>query len=881
MKRLLLLIFFLVAAQANATHNRAGEITYRHLNGLEYEAVITTYTKTSASAADRPELEIRWGDGTRDTLRRESIDFLPNDAQKNIYRGRHIYAGAGTFIISMEDPNRNEGVVNIPSSVNVIFYIESVLTIDNALGHNNSVVLLNSPLDNACLNRLFIHNAGAFDPDGDSLSYRLIICKALNGMPIPGYTFPDQWPPGPDNNLWLEQETGDLFWDSPKFQGEYNVAFLIEEWREGILVGSVERDMQITAFACENNPPEILPIADTCVLADETLIVNVVATDPDDDPVVLTAFGEPLNIDGNTAIFTQVEEGPPALGTFIWSPECNRVRLNPYTVTIKAKDNTQTDIDLVDFETFKITVIAPGPENLDAQPSGNTVELSWDISYCDHASGYNIYRRADSLGYEPGHCITGVPPETGYVLVGSNEGINNTEFIDETGLALGLKYCYMVTATFPDGAESQPSLESCAILIKDLPVITNVSVGLTNLTNGRDTIIWSNPTELNPIQFPGPYHYKVYRGDEYNEPDQLIYTSPVANEIIGYQDTIFVNEGINTRSQPNTFRIDLYSDDIFVGPTFSTPSIFITTIPNDNKLTVVWDDRTPWLHGYYEVYKFDENLGEFVFLDSVIGSLDQYTDTGLVNLETYCYYVKAFGSYASSSILSTLINFSQETCGIPWDRTPPCPPELTVESDCEAGENLLLWTNPNNTCADDVIAYTIYYSPTLSENEEDFEPVVNILSATDTTYLFTDLLSVAGCYAVTASDSLLQDPDGNFTQNESDFSNIVCVDNCPEFLMPNVFTPNNDGVNDVLLPISSRHIKEVVFNVYNRWGTIVFQTDNPQIEWDGKDMNSNEVVSDGIYFYTITIESILLDGNQTTAQSGYVYVFTNQANTTK
>ena len=99
--------------------------------------------------------------------------------------------------------------------------------------------------------------------------------------------------------------------------------------------------------------------------------------------------------------------------------------------------------------------------------------------------------------------------------------------------------------------------------------------------------------------------------------------------------------------------------------------------------------------------------------------------------------------------------------------------------------------------------------------------------------------------------------------------------------MPNVFTPNNDGVNDVLLPISSRHIKEVVFNVYNRWGTIVFQTDNPQIEWDGKDMNSNEVVSDGIYFYTITIESILLDGNQTTAQSGYVYVFTNQANTTK
>ena len=442
LKHLLFFILLFGSLNVGATHNRAGEITYKHIEGLKYEAVITTYTKTSASAADRPELEIKWGDNTSNILQRESIDLLDNDAQKNIYRGTHVYSAAGTYIISMEDPNRNEGVLNIPSSVNVVFYIESVLTIHNFLGNNNSVQLLNSPLDNACVDRLYVHNTGATDPDGDSLSFKLIVCKALGGLPIPGYTSPNQWPPGDDNQLFLDPETGNLIWDSPKTQGEYNVAFLIEEWRSGILVGSVERDMQITVFACSNNPPVIAEIADTCVLVDnETLTVEVTATDPDNNKVVLTAFGEPLDLDNNTGTFTQSIGGPPiARGAFIWKPECDRVRLDPYVVTIKARD-VGGDVALTDFESFNVTVIAPGPENLDAQPSGNTVQLSWDPSYCDHASGYIIYRRVDSLGYNPDFCVTGVPPETGYMVVGTTEGINTTQFTDVNGLALGQKYC--------------------------------------------------------------------------------------------------------------------------------------------------------------------------------------------------------------------------------------------------------------------------------------------------------------------------------------------------------------------------------------------------------------------------------------------------------
>ncbi len=98
----------------------------------------------------------------------------------------------------------------------------------------------------------FIHNANAFDPDGDSLSYELIFCKGSEGLPIPGYSYP-----AASNSFSLDAITGDLVWDSPTGCGEYNVAFLIKEWRNGVLIGFVERDMQITIFC--NNPNNNVP----------------------------------------------------------------------------------------------------------------------------------------------------------------------------------------------------------------------------------------------------------------------------------------------------------------------------------------------------------------------------------------------------------------------------------------------------------------------------------------------------------------------------------------------------------------------------------------------------------------------------------------------
>ncbi|MCH1587933.1 MAG: hypothetical protein L7S02_01905, partial [Flavobacteriales bacterium] len=173
---------------AHATHNRAGEITYTHLQGLTYEVVITTYTKADA-LADRPFLKLRWGDEigpALDSLTRElPLGQLPGNVQVNVYRGTHTYGGPGAYELSVEDPNRNDGVLNMTGSVDTPFAIRSLLIIDPQAGNNNSVQLLNPATENACLNQLWIHNPAAFDPDGDLLTFGLVPSRGFNGEFIP------------------------------------------------------------------------------------------------------------------------------------------------------------------------------------------------------------------------------------------------------------------------------------------------------------------------------------------------------------------------------------------------------------------------------------------------------------------------------------------------------------------------------------------------------------------------------------------------------------------------------------------------------------------------------------------------------------------------
>ena len=211
---------------AYATHNRAGEITYRQLSKYTYEITLITYTDSRSTNADRPVITLAWGDNTSNDVNRDTQTQIGNNTFRNVYIQNHTYPGPGTYIIQFQDPNRIQNIVNMLNSVDVPFYVESQLQINPTFGPDHSPRLLRPPLDYAQVNAIFTHNPNAYDEDGDSLNFTLIPPKQAPDKDVPGYSTPRY-----SNYFSLDPRSGELVWNTTKITGIYNIAILIEEYR--------------------------------------------------------------------------------------------------------------------------------------------------------------------------------------------------------------------------------------------------------------------------------------------------------------------------------------------------------------------------------------------------------------------------------------------------------------------------------------------------------------------------------------------------------------------------------------------------------------------------------------------------------------------------
>ena len=871
-KYLFTLVCSLLAFSAFATHNRAGEIIYEHVSGYTYKVTINTITKTSSFAADRPYLHIRWGDEPADTPI-NSLDSLPRsleqnfpdvDAKQNQYIGYHTYAGPGIYHLVMEDPNRNYGVINILNSVDQVFCIETVLIISPVTGHNNSVQLLKPAIEDACLNQPWIHNPVAYDPDGDSLVYSLVPCKGSNAEDLLGWLSPEASTADPSDLFFVDSQTGDVRWISPPLAGEFNFAILVEEYRDGFLVGSVERDMQITVVTCNNNPPNIFPLADYCVEAGDILQFSVAFSDPNGDNVVLDAFGGPFTNVVHEAEFN------PFTHQFYWQPLCAEVRAAPYTVSFEATDDGY--IPLSDIKSSNILVVAPKVQNVQAVASGTQVTVTWNPTPCVNIFSafeasqvkYLVYRKENGLSWSPSDCELGMPAYTQFLFIGETQGVNNCVFVDNAP-GFGAPYCYRIVTVWPDGALSYASEEACVTIKKDAPVITKASIEITDLTLGSDTIWWSPPSEIDTLSFLPPYHYELQ--EEVAGTWQTLYVTPDFNFLYD-GDTTFIHTGINTVSNAKKYRVEFYNQGNLTASSSVASTPFLELTPADNQISLAVTGIFPWINYTFYIYRKAPGEVDFTLLTQT--NFPNYIDTGLTNNQSYCYQVLTQGTYDANSVPDTLLNWSQQVCASPYDATPPCAPLITGLNDCTIPTLSLNWGFLDPSCANDVTAYVIYYALSDTSN---FYPIDTIQGINNVEYEFVHPLgwqSIAGCYYVTALDSLNLWPDGLLHQNESDPSNTLCVDNCPEYSLPNVITPDLDGINDVFFPFPYRSIKDIDLKIYNRYGTLVFETTDRDINWNGSDQKSGELCSDGVYYYTVTINTIRLHGIIAVNEEGYI-----------
>ena len=915
-----------------ASHLRAGEITVEResCSSLTFRITVTVFTNTINTTVLFGGIEdwLDFGDGTR-MLVPEQANVLRPDLGEGIatasFTISHTYSGNGSYIISYSEPDRNGGVVNMDHSLTTHFYIESSIIADPFLGCNSTPKLRVPPIDQGCTGVAWFHNPGAYDPDGDSLSYELVVPFSDINRTVLNYRDPaaqgfytnyangNEAGTGPPS-FTINPADGTLTWDSPGSIGEYNIAFVVREWRlvngAWVSLGFVRRDMQIIVDDCDNERPDLEVPEDVCVVAGTTLDASIFGTDPDGDSVKIEAFSE---------IFTFAEAESPATYTpfpsrfgrqpaelkFQWNTECTHIKDQPYQVVFKITDQSPTGSRLVTFKTWFIRVVGPAPEweSATTDLATRSAVLRWDPYLCENAESIQIWRRVDSYAFEPDSCQTGMPESLGYTLIDtlSNMETTYTDSNGGNGLASGAQYCYRLVALFPlpRGGESYVSEEICLDpILADKAIITNVTVGRTDMEDGQITVRWMPPFDADPVQFPPPHTYQVVRAEGFSGDENLVVLTSIA-------DTTYTDTGLDTESKVYNYRIiSVDADGKLLDPSATASSVRLEADSRLNSIQLSWSATVPWSNqiqttpNRHLIYRIPEGVtdpdglteDELVLLDSVDVTASGFTflDEGPLEEDLfYCYRVMTRGAYGNPEIDEPLENYSQIICTQPGDDNVPCAPQTPVPDeplDCIAYSaslqtcnsnifsNTLRWATPRDTCSNDVSYYKIWVAASSASAFTELPMEVR-----DTVYIDENLPSFARCYRIQAVDR---------SGNRSELSEPVCFDNCPYYELPNIVTPNDDGCNDFFSAYSNRNsseenggglcavvppesrakcarfVEKVFLRIYNRWGKEVYSYESGgertiYIDWDGRSDDGREV-SAGVYYYIadVTFDSV-------------------------
>ncbi|MDP4289553.1 MAG: hypothetical protein Q8908_00575 [Bacteroidota bacterium] len=584
--KICLFFLLLISLSGYATHLRSGEISYTPVAGQPNTYLITFTIFTNAApgiTADVNTLPVSLGDGTNLTLTRQNGpqgyvgknlcahtgELITPIIRKNIFTTTHTYAPNKSYIISTAPTNRNLGITNFTGAggSNYPMFINAMLTVGNGVTQMSSPVLQFDPIGDGCVNSIYKINPGAVDPDNDLLTFQLVRCETTNGADIPGYKYPNELDATGNTTFTMDPRTGIIFWKRPTIQGEYNIAFKIMKWRNGVMIGYILRDMQVTVAPCANNPPVIDPVPDLCIKPGTTINYKITSSDADGDTLTFSTRGLPYDVAASPATYTP--EGTnigSTTGTFNWNTNAFHYSKNPYMVYYKVTDS-HLGSSLSDEATNFITLVAPAVKNVNATVNKEGFNVKWDQTESQQAIGYNIYRKIGLSNIPFDSCMLGLPAGTGFKLVGTVNGLNTLSYYDSNngqGLTSGYSYCYVVTAVFNGGAESAPSQPSCGLLMYPyIDVLQDTVTRCLGNTITLDTTIvrYINADQNTTYSWSSTPEIRVKNASKSN-PDIVlnkvgIYPVKIVSVSGAYTDSAKIYIKIDPLPEPNIKRRDM------------------------------------------------------------------------------------------------------------------------------------------------------------------------------------------------------------------------------------------------------------------------------------------------------------------------------------
>jgi gliding motility-associated-like protein len=153
-----------------------------------------------------------------------------------------------------------------------------------------------------------------------------------------------------------------------------------------------------------------------------------------------------------------------------------------------------------------------------------------------------------------------------------------------------------------------------------------------------------------------------------------------------------------------------------------------------------------------------------------------------------------------------------------------------------------------DSCLQSSISFSIATASPINQINWNFDDPTSGANNSSSDLNPSHLFSEIGTYQITAIVE--------FDCYTDTISENITLFNCTDtttsiltFEFPNVISANNDGINDLFEIDNLPENTEVI--ILNRWGNVVFSSDNYQNNWDGKD-NSGRALVDGVYTYTFS-----------------------------
>ena len=168
------------------------------------------------------------------------------------------FPGNGNYIVKWNNCCRNEAIINMTQPGSEDMTLLAYVNVNN-LSPNSSPTFLAPPVIYLPTNNIWQYNPLPYDLDGDSLVWNLTVpLAASSNPPIPdsvmGYEFlsdtilySNSSAPFSVNSL-----TGEITWD-PKMVGNFVASLTIQEYRNGMLIGAMNRDMQFVVVSDSSN----------------------------------------------------------------------------------------------------------------------------------------------------------------------------------------------------------------------------------------------------------------------------------------------------------------------------------------------------------------------------------------------------------------------------------------------------------------------------------------------------------------------------------------------------------------------------------------------------------------------------------------------------